>query len=153
MSDRSEWLESIVTLLADSLGTSEQKRTAYKAAADFEANLPSGSPRAERWAEPLKRLFTLWVERMHYLRPEEGIDHRLPESVDRSDVEVAAEYGLRTSKGIEDRQKQLYAAGECRVERCANHLRVGWEPEMCVCFVCSKQEWRRALQKAGRMAA
>lgn len=151
MSD--EWLAHVGEMLKDSLGSRDQKMVAYIAARDMAANLPGGSPKADRWAAELKRLFELWVHHMRYLRRVDAVDEHLPESVHRSDTAVSVEYGLRTSKGIGDKQEQLATYAASRMERCAAHLRAGWDLDMCVGFVASKEEWRQALRQAGRAAA
>jgi hypothetical protein len=148
-----EWLAKVVDDLKANLGSQEQKRRAYQAAKDMTENLPSGSPRADRWAQTLMRMFDGWVNRMIYLRAHEGIADHLPESVLRSNAEVSVTYGLRTSKGIEDKQAQLSDAAEVRIARAAAHLRAGWDEDMAVCFVCSRAEWRQATSRAGRIAA
>lgn len=148
-----EWLAQVVEKLRASLGSQEQKRIAYQAAKDMVANLPSGSPRADRWAATLTRMFDGWVHRMIYLRRAEGVAEHLPVSVLRSNTDIAVTYGLRTSKGIEDKQQQLADAAERRIERCTAHLRAGWTEDMAVCFVASQDEWTQAVGRLGRVAA
>lgn len=151
--ERSEWLEGVFAALKDSLGSNEQKARAYKAAIDMEAALPTGSKNAERFAGMLRKMFDVWVYRMIYLRPEEDPAHHLPESIHRSNVEVAVEYGLRTQKGIEEKQQQIADAADRRIQRAVEHAEAGWALEDCLCFVASKQEWRRVRQQTGQAAA
>jgi len=148
-----EWLATIEATLRDSLGSDVQKRRAWIAARDMQANLPSGSPRADRWAADLRRLFEAWVHHMIYLRRVESLDEHLPQTVQRTEAEVATYYGLRTSKGIDDKLRYLESAAETRIQRAVTHLEVGWPEDMCICFVASREEWRQALARAKRAAA
>jgi hypothetical protein len=150
VSDRSPWLQSIVDKLADSLGTSEQKRSALKAAADMEAELAGES---SVFGETLKRMFMTWVEQMRYLIPEEKIDHNLPNTMMRSDAEVALEYGLTSKAATTAKQEQISANREIRINRAVEYLNAGYIQEDCIIFVGAKDEWQQAKQRARRVAA
>ena len=145
----SEWLDSIKTILDDSLGSEEQRAVAFQAGMDLEAALPTGTPRLGKWAGYVRRIFEAWVRDMRYLIPPLPPGKPLPETMLRSDAEVAQEYQLRTAKGIEIKQAQLAKAREDRIERALDHLASGWDLEDTKCFICSKEEFRVVQRRAG----
>jgi hypothetical protein len=137
-------------LASITIGSVEKRRAAYVAAKTMEETLPSGSRNADAFRRMLRRAFEQWVHRMLFLQPLPAIDAHLPDTMLRSDVEVAGDYGLQTAKGIQEKQRNISAAREARIERCIHHMQAGWLEGECVAFVCARDEWRDALEKGGK---
>lgn len=144
-----EWSESIAAKLEDSLGTTEQKREVYRVTLELDRLLDTWIGRnGLALAKIIRRAYEGWVHHMRYLIPAEDIDHKLPESVLLSNAEIGGQYQLRTQKGIIDKQVELEAWANIRIARCADHLAAGRLPEDCIGFVRSREEWRRAKERA-----
>ena len=143
-----EWLDKIAGMLDNSMGKNAQRQAAYDAATQMDALLPYGTRNADLFAQLLRKMFETWIHGMHYLRPVEALDHRLPETMMRSDLEVASEYGLTSEKSIHAKQEWLERARSMRVQRCVAHLEAGWPPEDCISFICARDEWEQARRKA-----
>lgn len=147
-----DWLDKIAGMLDNSMGKNAQRQAAYEAAVAMDEGLPYGTRNGDLFAGLLRRMFEAWVHHMRYLQPAETLEHHLPETMTRSDLDVATEYGLNTSKSIQTKQEWLEKARNRRIERCSAHLALGWEVCMCVSFVCAQDEWRTACGQA-RVAA
>lgn len=139
--------------LKTSLGTEERKAEVLAAAREMEERLPHGGRWGDKLIQHLRRLFEQWVEQQRYLWRAPALDAHLPDTVLRPDLDVAVEYGLKTQKGIEQKQQQISTARDMRIARCADHLRAGWPQDECIGFVAAKDEWRQAMLLVGRRAA
>ena len=139
-----EWVKKIGDMLEDSLGSVEQKRTAYRAAVEMDAILNDARG---GWMEYARRLFELWVHNMRYLMVAPSIDHNLDDTRLRSDADIASDYGLTTKAAIAAKQEQISAARETRIRRTVEHLNAGWG-EAAISFCAGKDEWRDANRKA-----
>jgi hypothetical protein len=135
-----EWLTQIKDQLRELPGSVGQKTAAMVAAVEMDRVLEAERP---KWADYLRRLFEVWIRDKNYLISDLGADFRLPETVNKSDAEVAMEYDLHTSNGIKEKQLRLANAAEVRVQRALDHLEGGWSMQDIVCFICSKQEYRQ----------
>lgn len=125
-----DWLEQVVDYLHQAPGGREQKRAAYEAARDV-ADVPPPM------GDMLRRVFWKWLEQHGYLQPTWPVEQRLPEKVDvqgKSDKEI----------------EHIDRAAKVRAQRCADFLADGWLEEDCLCFVCSREEWRDAKARSVR---
>ena len=129
------------------VGSVDKRRDAYRAAAVMEETMPTGTRNAAAFRQILRRTFEQWVHHMLFLQPVPVVDAHLPETMLRSDVEVATDYGLGTEKGIRDKQRNISAARDMRISRCADHIAAGWTEGECISFVCARDEWRDAKRK------
>ena len=72
----------------------------------------------------------------------------LPDDIERTDGELAQEYGLKSAPAIKAKRKQIGEAADARVERASLHLRAGWSSGEAITFVACKEEWRIAKHRA-----
>ena len=78
---------------------------------------------------------------------------RLLETMERSDVRVAGEYGLKSAAAIKAKQVEIAEARETRIRRIVVHLEAGWELSDAICFAAAKDEWFAARRMTARYAA
>lgn len=92
----------------------------------------------------LDRMFLAWLgsPEQLWLTNLPAVDHWLP---------ATAMLGVESMKP--DERRAALAARETRVARCAEYLRYGWEPEIAVSFVASREEWTAAGGNRKRAAA
>jgi len=79
----------------------------------------------------------------------------LPETMIRSDVRVASEYGLKSAAAIRAKQDEISAAREIRIRRIVTHLEAGWVESDAITFAAAKDEWftARRMCRAGKKQA
>jgi hypothetical protein len=136
----SAFTDTIEELLTGAFGTKEQKREVWDTALKLYAT-------PGRMGEIVKSHYVAWVKGYRYLVTVPPVDAGLPETVIVSDVELARLEGLTNQKAIQKMQEIRYDASQKRIDSCVNCLRYG-NPKDAICFVCSREEWRRANELA-----
>lgn len=139
----SEWLDSIGALLRDSLGAKDKRALAYRAAEQMDkVQVPRGYEGA---LGRIKADFYAWVEHCGYLYEVDAVDHFLPESVLSNEAPIVNGKKMTDQERMDNRAK--------RVSRCLAVLQQGWQECEAITFVASREEWRDACRRAGRVAA
>lgn len=143
-----EWLEKVGNLLSQAEGDSSggfEAAGAFEAAVELDKQL---GDRMSAFSESLRGVFEAWVRNRGYMQPPLPLDHQLPETMMRSDIEVQREFGLKTPYSVRDKQAELVACREMRIGTCARNLERGKMPEECVSFIGAKDEWKEANRKS-----
>ena len=137
------FLEAVRKQIEDTPAGPGQKRAALKAAEDV--------ARVEgHLGETLQSLFWRWIVDKKWLAPDRPLEWRLPDERYLSEEKIREHFPHTPYKAAVE---LATAAWEARVSRCAAALAAGWLLEDCLCFVCTREEWRHALKRAGRKAA
>lgn len=147
-----EWVGGIGDKLGEMDDVAEVlKIEVFNTAVEIDKTLPPPDSRnAVAFGLIIRRMFEKWVDSRGFLSPMPQVDHRLPPTVFRPDVEVAREYGLTSQKSITAQQDRISAARDIRIDRAAEHLSLGYPPEHCVGFCAAQDEWHQAQTKAQR---
>lgn len=141
----SAFTDKIESLLVGAYGTDKQKQEVWQVAQELDAV-------EGHMGDVIRSHYVAWVTNYRYLVTIPPADHGLPETVIVSDNELALQEGLRDRKSIERMQELRYDASQKRINRCVDHLQAGWG-DGAICFVCSREEWRRAKELAGYQEA
>ena len=151
MFDDTEWVLGIIAKLENQLATKEEKRQVIEAAREIEEQLPTDAgKKAAGYREYVHRLFALSVDRLAYREPVPTLGDDLPDTLSRSDAELAREFGLRNPASIKLKQEELADAREKRVARFVRHVVHGhWAAEEAKIFIAAKDELAEACRKAG----
>jgi hypothetical protein len=141
MSD-SEWVKGITELLKQVEGHREKRLEVLDAARSIDHQFPTKGEIADHF----RGWFRAWVEHMGYMVHLPSAVDRMPMTLLRSDGEVRSEYGLSTEKGIREKQRQLAANREERIERFIRESR-GCNPLYCLHFLGARDEYDLAMEK------
>ncbi len=137
------FLAAVDKFLADSRGSTTQRREVTEAAKDVDS-IPMPAMR-----ERLQRLFWAWLQKGEWQKPAHGIDYHL-ESTSRLDqASIQEHYRTMYPRYDYNRASELAVkAWDTRVNRCAEEIKAGQPLEDCLAFVYCRDEWKEALDKA-----